>query len=265
MFTKQSKREKIVIQSILIFLGILYIIPLANVLLSSFKGAGAGNYTYLFTSGFPIARMITNSAVVSILQVTLITAVASLSGFAFSKIRFPGRNFIYMLILLTMSISMLCFITPLFQTMKALGWVNTYMALIFPAATFWMPVAILILKNYYDSLGMEYLEAVMMEGGGFFTAWFKVYAPLSKPAAVNVIVFAFINSWNDYLNPLLFSRTEEMRTLPMAVISLSSSIYGARPEVIFACLVIMAVPSILIYLLLQDHLGEGMTSGAIKG
>lgn len=265
MFTMQSRREKTVIQSILIVLGIIYIIPLANVIVSSFRGAGMGNYTYLFTSGFPITRLILNSVVVSVLQVTLITAVASLSAFAFSKIRFPGRSFLFMLIMLTMSISMLCFITPLFRTMKLLGWMNTYMALVFPAATFWMPVAILILKNYFDSLGMEYLEAVMMEGGGFFTAWLKVYAPLSKPAAVNVIVFAFINSWNDYLNPLLFSRTEEMRTLPMAVISLTSSIYGARPEVVFACLVIMAIPSVLVYLFLQDHLGEGMTSGAIKG
>ncbi|MDA3808756.1 MAG: carbohydrate ABC transporter permease [Spirochaetaceae bacterium] len=265
MFKKQSTGQKIIIQSILVFIGILYIIPLANVVISSFKGAGIGNYTYLFTSGFPIIRMIFNSIIVSVLQVGLIIIIASLSAFAFSKIRFPGRDFIYILIMLTMSISMLCFITPLFQTMKTLGWMNTYLALIFPAATFWMPVAILILKNYYDSLGMEYLEATMMEGGGFFTAWMKVYAPLSKPAAVNVIVFAFINSWNDYLNPLLFSRTEEMRTLPMAVISLTSSIYGARPEVVFACLVIMAVPSVFVYLLLQDHLGEGMTSGAVKG
>ncbi len=265
MFKNISLKEKIIIQSILCVLAVIYIIPLANVVVSSFQGAGIGNYTYLFTSGFPIVRMIFNSFVVSILQVVLIVAVSSLSAFAFSKIRFPGRDFIFLLITLTMSISMICFISPLFLTMRALGWMNSYKALIFPAATFWMPVAILILKNYYDSMGTELLEANMIEGGGFFTAWSKIYAPLSKPAAVNVVVFAFINSWNDYLNPLLFSRTEEMRTLPMAVVSLTSSIYGARPEVVFACLVIMALPSVLVYLLLQDQLGEGMTAGAVKG
>ena len=265
MFKKLSLSGKIVIEALLLLLGAVYVVPLANVVIQSFGGAGVGNYAYLFTSGFPILRMIFNSFLISILQVALIIAVASPAAFAFSKIRFPGRDFIFMIIMLTMSISMLCFITPLFQTMKALGWMNTYMAMVLPAATFWIPVGILILKNYYDSLGMELLEATMMEGGGFFTAWLKVYAPLSKPAAVNVIVFAFINSWNDYLNPLLFARTEEMRTLPMAVVSLTSSIYGARPEVVFACLVIMAVPSVLVYLLLQDHLGEGMTSGSVKG
>ena len=105
----------------------------------------------------------------------------------------------------------------------------------------------------------------MMEGGGFFTAWWKVYLPVSRPATVNVVVFAFINSWNDYLNPLLFSRTDDMKTLPMAVVALTNSIYGARPEVVAACLVIMAVPSVGVYLLLSNYLGEGMTAGSVKG
>jgi raffinose/stachyose/melibiose transport system permease protein len=265
MFRKLSLAQKIVIELLLGLVGILYVIPLANVAVSSFAGAGIGNYAYLFTSGFPIARMIFNSFVVSILQVAVIVAVASPAAFALSKIRFPGRGLIFMVIMLTMSISMLCFITPLFQTMKALGWMNTYLALVLPAATYWTPVAILILKNYFDSLGRELLEATTMEGGGFFTAWLRVYAPISRPAIVNVIVLGFITSWNDYLNPLLFSRTENMRTLPMAVVSLTSSIYGARPEVVFACLVIMAVPSVLVYIFLQDQLGEGMTSGSVKG
>jgi ABC-type glycerol-3-phosphate transport system permease component len=265
MFRKLSAGGRIAIQSLLALIGLVYLAPLVNVVISSFGGAGIGNYTYLFTSGFPIVRMILNSVIVSVLQVTLIVAVGSAAAFAFSKLRFAGRNAIYLAIMLTMSISMLCFVTPLFQTMKALHLMNTYFALVFPAATLWVPVAILIMKNFYDSLGREMLEATMMEGGGYFKAWFYVYLPVSKPAVVNVIVFAFINSWNDYLNPLLFSRTPEMNTLPMAVISLTSSIYGARPEVVFACLVIMALPSVVVYLLLQDQLGEGMTTGSVKG
>jgi len=265
MFRSLSLSGKILIQGLLALLGILYLIPLVNVALMSLGGAGVSNYSYLFTSGFPIVRMIFNSFLVSVLQVTVILAVASPAAFAFSKMSFPGRDAIYLCIVLTMSISMLCFISPLFQTLKALGWMNTYAALVLPAATFWTPVAILILKNYFDSLGREMLEATMMEGGGFFTAWWKVYLPVSRPATVNVIVFAFINSWNDYLNPLLFSRTDDMKTLPMAVVALSNSIYGARPEVVAACLVIMAIPSVGIYLLLQDFLGEGMTAGSVKG
>ncbi len=265
MFTNLTLRQKFIIQAVLILLALLYLVPLSNVVISSFAVSGFRNYTFLFTSGFPVIRMIFNSLFVSFMQVSLILLVASPAAFAFSKIRFPGKNALFLLIMLTMSISMLCFITPLFQTMKFLRWINTYPALIFPAATFWMPVAILILRNYYDSLGTELLEASMIEGAGFFTIWSRIYGPLSRPATVNVIVFAFINSWNDYLNPLLFSRTEEMRTLPLAVVSLTSSIHGARPEVIYACLVIMAIPSIGVYMIFQNQLGEGMTSGAVKG
>lgn len=265
MFKSINKKEKIITQTLLVLLSFIYITPIIYVIISSFAGAGFGNYTYLFTSGFPILRMIFNSVFISVMQVLLILAVSSPAAFSFSKIHYPFRDTLYLLIMLIMSITLLSFITPLFQTMKFLGWINTYAALILPAATFWMPVAILILKNYFDSIGNELMEATKIEGGGYFTIWYKVYAPLSKPAMVNVVVFAFINSWNDYLNPLLFSRTVDMRTLPMAVISLTSSIYGARPEIVFACLVIMAIPSIIIYLLFQRHLGEGMISGAVKG
>ena len=262
---KTLKKETVITQALLIILAIIYITPIIYVVISSFSGAGIGNYTYLFTSGFPIVRMIFNSVFIAVMQIFLIIAVSSPAAFSFSKINYPGRDKFFLLIMLIMSISILSFITPLFQTMKALGWINTYAALILPAATFWMPVAILILKNYYDSIGNELMEATKIEGGGYFTIWFKVYSPLSKPAVVNVVVFAFINCWNDYLNPLLFSRSEEMRTLPMAVVSLTSSIHGARPEVVFACLVIMAIPSIMIYLIFQNQLGEGMTAGAVKG
>lgn len=262
---KTLKKETVITQALLIILAIIYITPIIYVIISSFSGAGIGNYTYLFTSGFPIVRMIFNSVFIAVMQIFLIIAVSSPAAFSFSKINYPGRDKFFLLIMLIMSISILSFITPLFQTMKALGWINTYAALILPAATFWMPVAILILKNYYDSIGNELMEATKIEGGGYFTIWFKVYSPLSKPAVVNVVVFAFINCWNDYLNPLLFSRSEEMRTLPMAVVSLTSSIHGARPEVVFACLVIMAIPSIMIYLIFQNQLGEGMTAGAVKG
>jgi len=265
VFRSLSLGGQVAIQALLAALGLLYLVPLVSVVLQSLGGAGWGNYTYLFTSGFPIVRMIFNSFLVSVLQILVILAVASPAAFAFSKLRFPGRDALYTGIVLTMSISMLCFITPLFQTMKTLGWMNTYLALVLPAATFWSPVAILILKNYYDGLGTEMLEATQIEGGGFWTAWWKVYLPVSRPATVSVIVMGFINSWNDYLNPLLFSRTEDMKTLPMAVVSLTNSIYGARPEVVAACLVLMALPSVGVYLLLQDALGEGMTAGSVKG
>lgn len=262
---KSIQKEVVITQGLLVLLSIIFITPIIYVVTSSFSGGGISNYTYLFTSGFPILRMIFNSLFIAILQIFLIIGVSSPAAFSFSKINYPGRDKLFLLIMLIMSITMLSFITPLFQTMKALGWINTYAALIFPAATFWIPVAILIQKNYFDSLGNELMEATKIEGGGYVTIWSKVYAPLSKPAIVNVVVFAFINCWNDYLNPLLFSRSEDMRTLPMAVVSLTSSIHGARPEIVFACLVIMAIPSIIIYLLFQNHLGEGMTAGSVKG
>lgn len=265
MFSNMSFKQKLIIQAVLVFLSMIYIIPLINALILSLRGGGVENYKQLFSTGMPLGRMLFNSFFVAFLQVVLIVFVSSISAFAFSKMDFKYKNIIYTLVMLTMSIPLISFMTPLFTILKGLKLTNTYTALVLPAATFWMPVAILIQKNYYDSLGNELMEAARVDGCNWFTIYKKIYFPIGMPATINVIVFAFMQSWNDYLNPLLFSKTMDMYTFPMAVVSITTTIRGSRPEVVAACLVIMAIPSILLYVSLQKYLGEGMTAGAVKG
>jgi ABC-type glycerol-3-phosphate transport system permease component len=265
MVKGMSLPKAIFVELGLILLAIIYAVPLLNVAITSLSNGGFDNYRVLFSIGLPIGRMILNSVIITALQLVLIVVFSSMAAFAFSKLTFPFSKTLYTFIILTMSIPMLGLITPLFQTMKAFSLMNTYAALVLPAATFWMPVAVLIFKNYYDSLGRELMEATIIDGGGFWTCWSRVYFPIGRPATINVIVLGFMNSWNDYLNPLLFSKDMDMYTLPMAVVSLTTTIRGSRTEVVFACLVIMAIPSILVYLFLQDYLGKGMTAGSVKG
>lgn len=265
MFKQLSFAGRTIIQTVLCLLAIIYILPLFNVVRGSLSNGGLNNYFELFNMGLPIWRMIFNSLAISFLQVIVIVMVSSMASFSFSKLEFKLKNVLYTIIMLTMALSMLCLIIPLFQTIKFLGLSNSYFAMVLPGATFWLPVAILIQKNYYDSLGKELMEATLMDGGSYWTCFWRVYFPLGKPATINVIVFAFMNSWNDYLNPLLFARDQSMYTLPMAVVSLTTTIKGSRNEVVFACLVIMAIPSLILYLFLQDQLGEGMTAGSVKG
>lgn len=265
MLANISTKQKITMQVVLCVLATIYIIPLVNVLLLSFRGGAANNYSALFNAGMPIGRMLFNSFLVAGLQVALIVFVSSMSAFAFSKMDFKFKNFIYTLVLLTMSIPLISLMTPLFSILKGLKLTNTYFALVVPAATIWMPVGVLIQKNYYDSIGNELVEAARVDGCSWFKIYKDIYFPLGLPATINVIVFAFMQSWNDYLNPLLFSKTMEMYTFPMAVVSITTTIRGSRPEVVAACLVVMAIPSIVLYISLQKYLGEGMTAGAVKG
>lgn len=265
MFRSLSLVQKLAIQGILFAIGVVYFIPLLNVVLLSFNADGIGNYQALLHTGMPVGRMLFNSILVSILQVVVIVAVSSISAFAFSKMRFPGKTVLYTLVMLTMSIPMISLMTPLFTIMKTIRMMNTYVALVFPAATLWMPVAVLIQKGYYDSIGNEAVEAALVDGCPWYRIFWNIYFPMGLPATINVVVFAFMNAWNDYLNPLLFSKTMDMYTFPMAVVSITTTIRGSRPEVVAACLVVMAIPSIGLYLALQKYLGEGMTAGGVKG
>jgi len=265
MFKALSKTQVLVIQGMLIVMAAIFSVPMLNVLIFSFRGGGLDNYRVLFDAGMPISRMLFNSVLVSFLQVLVIVGVSSLAAFSFSKMQFRGKNILYMLVMLTMSIPMISLMTPLFTIMKTLKLMNTYIALVLPAATLWMPVAVLIQKNYYDALGNELMEAALIDGCSWFRIFRSIYFPIGMPATINVIVFAFMNAWNDYLNPLLFSKTMDMYTFPMAVVSITTTIRGSRLEVVFACLVIMAIPSILLYLALQKYLGEGMIAGSVKG
>jgi ABC-type glycerol-3-phosphate transport system permease component len=265
MFKKLSLAQKVTIQAILVILAIVYIAPFTNVVSISLRGRGFGNYLALFNIGMPIKRMFVNSLIVCVLQVALIVFISTLSAFAFSKLSFKGKTIIYGILLLTLAIPMISIITPLFITIKKLHLNNTYFALVFPAATLWLPVAIIIQKSYYDALGNEYMEDALMAGCSWFRIYRSIYFPLGLPATINVVVFAFINAWNDYLNALLFSRSMDMYTFPLAVIAVRTTIVGNQPETTCATLVIMAIPSIIIFLLLQKYLGEGMTVGALKG
>lgn len=264
MFRALSKNQMLIMQGLLSILAMFYLIPMLNVLIFSFNAGGLENYRVLFHAGMPIGRMLFNSLIVSAGQVFVIVAVSSLAAFAFSKLNFRGKNFLYLIVMLTMSIPMISLMTPLFTIMKNLRLMNTYWALILPAATLWMPVAVLIQKNYYDALSSELMEAALIDGCSWFRIFISIYFPMGLPATINVVVFAFMNAWNDYLNPLLFSKTMDMYTFPMAVVSITTTIRGSRLEVVFACLVIMAIPSILLYLALQKYLGEGMIAGGVK-
>lgn len=265
VFKSLSRWQVGVIQGVLLLFAVLWILPLTNVVQISFRGEGFGNYRTLFGIGLPMTRMIFNSIFVAVLQVLLIVGVSSLASFTFSKMNFVGRSLLFSLVILTLTIPMISLITPLFAIVRRFNLANTYFALVLPAATLWMPVAVLIQKNYYDSLPNELMEAAKIDGCSLFSIFTHIYFPLGKPATINVVVFAFMHAWNDFLNPLLFSRSVNMYTLPLAVNAVTTTIRGSRPEVVMACLVIMAIPSILLYIALQKYLGEGMAAGGIKG
>jgi raffinose/stachyose/melibiose transport system permease protein len=156
--------------------------------------------------------------------------------------------------------------SPLFISIKTIGLMNSYAAIILPLVAFNAPFMLMILKNYFDTIPDSLLEAAKLDGASRSSIYRCIILPLGIPAVVNTLVLTFIYSWNDFLMPLLFVRKESMYTVTLAA-SFFMAAKNQTPAMVaqlYAALVLMTIPSIIIYLAGQRYFIGGLTAGAVK-
>lgn len=267
MFVRISKFPKIVIESVLIFLSVLWLFPIVQMVMKSFTVEGMGNYVTVLTKApvsVPLSTL--NSLLIAFSVSLLEVIIVSLAAYAFSKMRFRFKNFFYYALLACLAVPPAAISTPLFSTIKSFGLINTLGAVIFPILAFQAPFALLILRNFFDTIPSDIIEASLIDGAGSLRILYNVMMPLAKPAFVNVIILTFINGWNEYLIPLLFINKPEKYTITLAVTQFSGSVHQTPAMVgqLYAALVMMAIPAILIYIFAQSYIQDGLTAGAVK-
>ena len=153
---------------------------------------------------------------------------------------------------------------PTFQIIKQIGLIDNYMSLVGPYAALQIPFNLVIVKNYYDTIPNELLESAQIDGCSSFKAMLKIMIPLSAPALAVVITWTFIGVWNEFMYAFTFINDPNMRTLT-SLPNKFIGIYSSQYELIFAVLVIIEIPIILLYLFTQKQLQEGLVAGSIKG
>lgn len=252
---------------VLVILMIIWFYPIVTAVVESLKIKGLGNY--LAVIKFPRVnyfRVVFNSFVIASFTSFIVTLIASLGAYAFSKIPFRGSSFLYTALLVCLAIPPAAMMSPLFISIKSLGLMNRYASLILPMVAFNAPFMLLILKNYFDTIPDSLLEAAHLDGASRSIIYSKIMLPLGIPAIVNSIVLTFIYSWNDFLIPLLFVRKESMYTVTLAA-SFFTAAKNQTPEMVaqlYAALVLMTIPTIIIYLAGQRYFVGGLTAGAVK-
>lgn len=268
MYGKLSKLQKAFIFIVLVLCAVIWLYPLAQSVIQSLKIKGVENYAAVINNPkVNYFRVLFNSLFISVCTSLAVTVIASLAAYAFSKLEFPMKNMLYYLLLACLALPPVAVMTPLFFTMKTLKMTNTYTSLIIPLVAFNAPFMLMILKNYFDTIPNEILEAASIDGAPIFKVYRTVMLPLGIPALINVLVLTFIYSWNDFLIPLLFVRKESMYTVTLAT-SFYTSTKNQTPEMVaqlYAALILMALPSVIIYMFCQRYIQEGLTSGAVKG
>lgn len=210
-----------------------------------------------------------NSVLVTTTSVAGILLFGSMAAYALSRFRHPLGNVAYGLFLAGLMIPVQLSIVPLFFELRSLGLLNSRLGLILVYIANGLPFAIFILANFFRALPKSLYEAAVVDGCTETGAFWRVMLPLAKPGLITVAIFQFIGIWKEYFFAFMFtsgSPTETVRTLPLGLANLSlAAQYGNDYGILFAGVVVVTVPILLIYLALQRHLVKGVTAGALKG
>jgi multiple sugar transport system permease protein len=219
------------------------------------------NYTKTVTI-MPFGRFYFNSLVVAVAVTALQLLTASLAAFAFARLRFWGRNMLFLLYLATLMIPFHVMLIPNFIIMRFLDWYDTYQALILPPA--FSALSTFLLRQYFMGLPMELDEAARIDGASSLRIWWQIVMPLSGPVIAALTIFTFLNAWNDFLWPLVITNSLEMRTLPVGLTAFQGQ-FKVEWHLLMAGAVIAMVPVLVVYILAQRKFVEGITLSGLGG
>lgn len=205
-----------------------------------------------------------NSFVVAVATTFISVLCSAMLAYAFARFECPGKGPTFYLILFTLMIPSLMLIIPQFLLAKALGLRNSLSGLVFVYVAMTIPLNTFLLRGFFEQLPKELEEAVLIDGGGYGTIFFRIVLPLSKPALATVSIFTFLFAWDEFTWALTAIDVEAKRTLPVAI----ATFHGAHLTqwgLVFAASLIAMTPIIVLYVILQRYFISGLTAGALKG
>ncbi len=221
------------------------------------------NYQQVFVQQ-PLLTFIVNSVWVALCSTLLTLVVSSLAAYALARLNLRGKRIIMALIIGASTFPLVTLLVPLFQTMRSLGLLNTYWALILPYTVLNLPVCTLVLISFFQSIPKNLENAAMVDGCSRLGALWHVVLPLAMPGVVTAGILAFVNAWDEFLLALSLNASMPMRTLPVGIVLYQGEFTFPWP-IISAALVIAMVPVVLVVAWFQERIVGGLTAGGVKG
>jgi multiple sugar transport system permease protein len=276
----KKNATKIVAFIFLILMALIWVVPIAWAILSSFKSEAEiitngyrllpiqwvlKNYVSLLTdnSSAPIVKWFFNSLFISTAHTVLVLLVASMAAYAYARLNFKGREAIFLVLISTMMFPSIVNLVPLYKISDFLGWVNNPLAVIVPGLG--GVLNIYLIRQFMLGIPKEFDEAARVEGAGEFTIYTKVILPMIRPVLTVVALFSFTGSWNDFLWPsIVFNDVERMPLTPG--LKLLQGVYDAEFGHLLAGAVLAMIPTFIVYLFAQKYFLEGLAlSSGVKG
>ncbi|WP_241242753.1 carbohydrate ABC transporter permease [Paenibacillus whitsoniae] len=269
--------RKLSVTLCMLVLGVVVLIPFIWMISSSFKIQADlfkypidwipknpifSNYEEVWGGKYKFALFYWNSAKITFITVVGSIITSSLAGFAFAKLNFKGRDFIFLMYLATMIIPAQVLLVPRFILFDRVGLVNTHLAVILPGI--FTVFGTFLMRQFFSTIPNELLEAAKVDGAGFWRVYWQICLPLTKPAIVTLLILTFTWHWNEYENPLIFLRSSDLFTLPIGLSSFVDE-YGANYSLIMAASVSALLPLIIVVAIFQRFFVEGIASSGLKG
>ncbi len=224
------------------------------------------NLRKLATYGAGVWAYFRNSLVTAGITAGMSVFFSFMAGYGFARFRFPLKNTMFLIIILTMILPFQTIITPLFFFMNRLGLTNSLFGLALVYTVLQVAFGTLVMRTTFGSIPVEIEEAARIDGCGSMALMLRVMLPLAVPGVVTVGIIAFINSWNEFLASLIFMSKETLFTLPVMLSNVRSGPYGSIDwGELQAGLMIATIPCLVLFLLLQKRYVSGLASGAVKG
>ena len=205
-----------------------------------------------------------NSVVVTVINTVVSLVFASAAAYVLAKLRLPGRNAIFLIVVASMMVPWQVTIIPNFLTMRDFGWINSYTALIVPALA--KAFAVFFLRQYMSTLPDDLFDAARIDGAGEVRIWWSIVLPLVGPALTAMAIFVLLGEWNNFLWPLIVVQDDLHATLPLILARMSNTLLSpATTGVVMVASLLTSVPTVLFFLFFQKQFVEGIALTGVKG
>jgi multiple sugar transport system permease protein len=276
-------RSSVALTAALLALAVLWLSPIAWVVVTSLKPApdiirlppewipwpptGAHYHEVLLGSSRTarIGRAFANSLVVAMGSVILVLATSAMAAYPLARMRFPGRDLVFVLLVGSLMIPNAVLLVPQYVLTQRLGWLSTYQGLIVPEAAMIFAFGVFLLRQFFVTMPRELEDAARIDGAGPWQVFSRIIVPLSQPVLAALAIFAFRSAWNDFLWPLIAVNKPEMFPLPVALALLRSAYSSESYGPIMAGAALSALPLLVVFVVANRRIVEGVRLSGLKG
>lgn len=273
---KQSVLGRVIIYALLVVIAFIMLIPFVWMLSASIKlnkdvftfpmtwipqDPQWGNYATIWTK-IPLGTFTFNTFKLTIIVTLLQVFTSSFAAYAFAKLHFKGRDALFLGYIATIAVPWQAYMVPQFMMMRTFHLNNTHLAIICLQA--FSAFGVFLMRQFYESIPDELCEAARIDGLSEYGIWWRIMLPLSKPAISTLVIFTFVNTWNDFLGPLIYLTDTKLKTIQLGLRMFITQ-YSSDYNLIMAASVVSLIPVLIVFLSLQKYFVQGVATAGLKG